>query len=55
MQGVVIWVKTKIRIGNGFNTVIPKTLKMLVVPACVPLSMKYEPRNMTGQPGVSIM
>ena len=30
--------------------VIPKTLKMVVVSACMVLSMKYEPQNITGQP-----
>ena len=35
--------------------VIPNTLKMGVVPACMVLMMKWGPRNMTGWPGVSIM
>ena len=35
--------------------VIPKTLKMGVVPACMVLTMKKGPRNITGWPGVSIM
>ena len=35
--------------------VIPKTLKMVVVPTCMVLRMKWGPRNITGQPGVSIM
>ena len=35
--------------------VIPKTLKMGVVPACMVLMMKWGSRNITGQPGVSIM
>ena len=35
--------------------VIPKTLKMGVVPACMVLMMKWGPRNITGRPGVSIM
>ena len=45
----------------GFNSrlvlgpVIPKTLKMGVVPACMVLMMKWGPRNITGLPGVSIM
>ena len=33
----------------------PKTLKMGVVPACMVLKIKWEPRNITGWPGVSIM
>ena len=36
-------------------SVIPKTLKMGVVPACMVLMMKWGPRNITGWPGVSIM
>ena len=47
----------------GFNSrlvlgpvdVIPKTLEMGVVPACMVLMMKKGPRNLTGRPGVSIM
>ena len=35
--------------------VLPKTLKMGVVPACMVLMMKWGPRNITGQPGVSVM
>ena len=35
--------------------VIPKTLKMGVVPTCMVLTMRWGPRNMTGWPGVSIM
>ena len=35
--------------------VIPKTLKMGVVPACMVLTMKERPRNITGRPGISIM
>ena len=35
--------------------VIPKTLKMGVVPACMVLMMKWRPRSITGQPGVSIL
>ena len=35
--------------------VIPKTLKMGVVPACMLLMMKWGPRNITGRPGVSIL
>ena len=35
--------------------VIPKTLKMGVVPACMVLMMKWGPRNITGRTGVSIM
>ena len=34
--------------------VIPQTLKMGVVPACMVLTMKLGPRNLTGWPGVSI-
>ena len=30
--------------------VIPKTIKMGVVPACMVLMMKWGPRNVTGQP-----
>ena len=37
----VLWVK--IPVGAGSTRVIPKTLKMVVVAACIPLSMKYEP------------
>ena len=37
------------------DPVIPKTLKMGVVPACMVLTMKWGPRNITGRPGVSIM
>ena len=37
------------------GAVIPKTLKMGVVPACMVLRMKKGPRNVTSQPGVSIM
>ena len=37
------------------NNNIPKTLKMGVVPACMVLTMKEGPRNITGRPGVSIM
>ena len=45
----------------GFNfrlvlgPVIPKTLKMGVVPACMVLRMKKGPQNITDRPGVSIM
>ena len=45
----------------GFNSwlvvgpVIPNTLKMGVVPACMVLRMKWGPQNITGWPGVSIM
>ena len=35
--------------------VITKMLEMVVVPACMALSMKYESRNITGRPGVSVM
>ena len=35
--------------------VMPKTLKMGVVTACMVLVMKWGPRNITGLPGVSIM
>ena len=35
--------------------VIPKTLKLVMVPACNALVMKKEPGNITGWPGVSIM
>ena len=35
--------------------VIPKTLFTGVVPACMVLMMKWGPRNITGQPGVSII
>ena len=35
--------------------VIPKTLRMGVVPACMVLMMKWVPRNITGRPGISIM
>ena len=35
--------------------VIPKTLKMGVVPVCMVFTMKWGPRNITGRPGVSIM
>ena len=35
--------------------VIPKTLKIGVVPACLVLMMKWGPQNITGRPGVSIM
>ena len=35
--------------------VIPKTLKMGVVPACMILRMKQGPQNISGWPGVSIM
>ena len=35
--------------------VIPKTLKMGVIPFCMVLRMKWGPRNITGWPGVSIM
>ena len=35
--------------------VIPNTLRMVVVAGCLALSMKYEPRNITGFSGVSIM
>ena len=45
----------------GFNSrlvlgpVIPKTLKMGVIPACMVLMMKWGPRNITGPLSVSIM
>ena len=45
----------------GFNSwlvlgpVIPKTLKMGVVPGCMVLAMKWRSRNITGLPGVSIL
>ena len=45
----------------GFNSrlvlgqVIPKTLNMGVVPACLVLMIKWGPRNITGWPGVSII
>ena len=35
--------------------VIPKTLKMGVVPACMVLMMKWGPQNISGRPSVSIM
>ena len=35
--------------------VIPKVLKMAVVPACLVLTMKEGPQNITGRPSVSIM
>ena len=36
---------------NGqLGPVIPKTLKMGVIPACMVLRMKCGPRNMTGRP-----
>ena len=35
--------------------VIPKTLKMGVVPPCMVLMMKLGPRKITDWPGVSIM
>ena len=35
--------------------VIPKTLKMGVIPTYMGLMMKWGPRTITGQPGVSIM
>ena len=35
--------------------VILKKLKMGVVPACMVLTMKLGPRNITSQPGVSIL
>ena len=38
--------------GAGSHT---KDLKMGVVPACMVLTMKWGPRNITGRPGVSIM
>ena len=37
------------------DPVIPKMLKMGVVPARMVLMMKWGPRNITGRPGVSIM
>ena len=40
---------------NPVKLVIPKMLKMGVVPACIVLAMKWGPRNITGGPGVSIM
>ena len=41
--------------GKKLGSVIPKTLKMGVVPACRVLMMKWGPQNITGRPGVSIM
>ena len=41
--------------GRCWVQVIPKTFKMVMVPACMELSMKEEPRYITGRPGVSIM
>ena len=35
--------------------VIPKTLKIGVIPVCMVLMMKWGPRNITGWPSVSIM
>ena len=35
--------------------VIPKTLNMGVVPACLILMMKWGPQTITGRPGISIM
>ena len=37
------------------DRVIPKTLKMVVVAACLALSTKEGPQNKSGRPGVSIM
>ena len=37
------------------DRVIPKTLKMVVVAACLALSTMEEPQNKSGRPGVSIM
>ena len=34
---------------------IPKTVKVGVVSSCKVLTMKWGPRNITGQPDVSIM
>ena len=45
---------------NGFNSWMMmgpqgSYQRLVAVGACMPLSMKYEMRNITGQPGVSIM
>ena len=49
------WIPGHLVIALLGKTVIPKTLKMGVVPACMVLTMKYGPQNVTGEPGVSIM
>ena len=41
--------------GLVLGPVIPKTLKMGVVPACMVLMMKWASQNITGRPGISIM
>ena len=40
---------------RSLGPVIPKTLKMGVILACMVLMMKWGPQNITGRPGVSIM
>ena len=43
---------------SGFDSplvLVPSHTKMVVVNACMPLSMKFEPQNITGQPGISII
>ena len=43
------------RVFSWQKAVMPKTLKMGVICACMVLMMKWGPRNITGRPGVSIM
>ena len=46
---------TVFTVGAGSNRVIPKTLKMVVVAACMLLSMKYELRNIDFEENLMIL